>query len=169
MEVLTSNYYIADIKKVTSNEVPRSSLLLWVWHADKIPPHIGISHNDSYYSLKANGKDEGLSISLIESIIERKSIRTLCFEISDELICENINSIFVEYNTTIPDKVTCLAPIKNILKNKSANQLVDLLTELYDSDSINNVFGFNLDEEFKGIKNYSISDIHSRLQKLSNE
>lgn len=169
MEVLTSNYYIADIKNVTSNQVPKSSLLLWVWHADKIPPHIGISYNDCYYSLKANGKDEGISISLIESIVERKTIKTLCFEISDKLNCEDISSVFIGYNTTIPDKTTCLAPIKDILKNKSANQLVDLLTELYNSNSIRKVYGFNLNEGFKGIKNYSISDIHSRLQKLSNE
>ena len=169
MELLTSDYYIADIRNVSSNVVQRKSLFLWVWHADKIPPHIGISYNDCYYSLKANGKDEDLSISLIESIIERKKIKTLCFEIDGTFDYSDIKSIYSEYRTTVPEEITCLAPIKEVLKNKSANQLVELLEELYDSHSIRNVFGFNIDEDFKGIKNYSVSDIHARLQKLNNE
>ena len=49
-------------------------LILWVLHADKIPPHIGLSKNDQFYSLKVSGKDEGLPVRNVLQIIEKKNI-----------------------------------------------------------------------------------------------
>ena len=34
-----------------------NDVLIWIFHADKIPPHIGISSQGFFFSLKSNGKD----------------------------------------------------------------------------------------------------------------
>ncbi|NBR15845.1 MAG: hypothetical protein EBU01_14895, partial [Crocinitomicaceae bacterium] len=39
----------------------KTGVYLWILHADKIPPHIGISIDGQYFSLKAKGKDENIS------------------------------------------------------------------------------------------------------------
>ena len=31
------------------------TLSLWIFHVDKIPPHVGVSQNDLFYSLKILG------------------------------------------------------------------------------------------------------------------
>ena len=44
---------------------PEQGLFLWVFHADKIPPHIGISLDGCFFSLKSSGVDIDLELSLI--------------------------------------------------------------------------------------------------------
>ncbi|MBL1280394.1 MAG: hypothetical protein COA33_008990 [Fluviicola sp.] len=166
MEVLNCDYRIENIKNVSKIEVPEGSLLLWVWHADKIPPHIGLSKNGEYYSLKANGKDQKIAIEKIESIILKKNIKTLCFELNSEVNLDEITDIYNKFSQTIPFQVTCLDPIKEILNLPLASKLTDLLSALYATNSIKNVYGFNIDAQFSGIKNYFTSDIHDRLMKL---
>lgn len=171
MEVLTSNYKISNIKLLENSSLKTlaQSSLLWVWHADKIPPHIGISSHGAYFSLKANGKDEAISIDAIESIINRKEITTLCFELNLDISLENLKDAFAKYTRTIPNEITCLEPIKDLLDKQEVGKLINLLEQLYATDSVANVYGYNIDNQFDGIANYSIDDIHSRLQKLSNE
>ena len=39
-------------------------------YADKVPPHVGISQGNLFYSLKSNGKDE-LPVNKVLEIIEK--------------------------------------------------------------------------------------------------
>ncbi len=167
MEVLTSEYEIAKIED--SKLIPRDGVLLWVWHVDKIPPHIGISTRGSYYSLKANGKDEGLVLSLIESIIEKKKIKTLVFALDREFSIEEVDTIFSQFTETVPLKITCLNPIKSLLSFNEAGKLSELLSALDGNDLILDVYGYNIGNQFGGLEKYTEKDIHSRLIKLSNE
>tara|TARA_B110000285_G_scaffold52790_1_gene60082 strand:- start:400 stop:906 length:507 start_codon:yes stop_codon:yes gene_type:complete len=166
MEVLMSNYTIDNIR--TNKEVDVTKTNLWVWHANKIPPHIGISVGNRYFSLKANGKDENVDLDSIKSILDRKSIATLSFELDKDILPERLNHVFNSYSTTIPGVITCLNPIKILVDCQDSNKLVELLKELYIRDSILRVIGYNIPENFKGIRDYSIDDIHNRLTKLSN-
>ena len=46
-----------------------NDVLIWIFHIDKIPPHIGISSQGVFFSLKSNGKDL-LETSPFQSIDE---------------------------------------------------------------------------------------------------
>ncbi|MDX2362846.1 MAG: hypothetical protein QNK23_18695 [Crocinitomicaceae bacterium] len=166
MELLLSDYFIDHIS--IDVEVNRYALNLWVWHADKIPPHIGISIEGKYFSLKANGKDENMSIDKVTDLITKKKITALCFELNNSVQYKDMETCFANYELTVPNKITCLHPIKEILGCEKVRKLTELLTELYQHQNVERVIGFNTGEGFSGIKNYSTKDIHSRLKKLSN-
>jgi len=169
MELLTSDYFIDGIQSANDVSVETSGVLLWVWHADKVPPHIGISSNGHYFSLKANGKDEMIPVSKITETITKKKIKTLCFELSDSIDIENIQSAFGLYSNTVPNKITCLKPINEVLELQMSGKLTDLLTVLYAQKRILKVIGFSIDSNFAGIRQYEIEDIHSRLKLLKNK
>lgn len=169
MELLRSDYFIEGIQSANDVSVETSAVLLWVWHADRIPPHIGISSNGHYFSLKANGKDEMIPVSKITETIAKKKIKTLCFELSDCIDIENIQTAFEFYSSTVPNKITCLKPINEVLDLQASRKLTDLLTLLYAQNRIVKVIGFNIDSNFAGIRQYEIEDIHSRLKLLKDK
>ena len=169
MEVLSFDLKLSEIIPFDSTEFRSEPTYIWVWHADKIPPHIGISTNGKYFSLKSNGKDEGVDIFKVAELVERKKIKTLLFELNDQLKVEEIASVFESFATTSTDEITCLKPLKSILNAPEARMLKDLLAELTAIGRISKVIGFNIDETFKGIQDYKVEDIHNRLRKLEND
>lgn len=169
MEVLSFDLKLSEIVPFDSVEFKSEPTYIWAWHADKIPPHIGISTQGKYFSLKSNGKDEAVEISHVSELVERKKIKTLLFEIQDEVDLNMISNEFESYSTTVTNEVTCLNPLKSILGISDARMLVDLLAELEASNRISKIIGFNIDSSFKGIQDYKVEDIHNRLRKLENE
>jgi len=167
MEVLMSEYQIENIVDGALNEWDNQKCLLWVWHADKIPPHLGISIEGKYFSLKANGKDQGLAIDTILSVLNKKQIKTVCFEIDTTITLQDLESEFLKFTTTIPNEISCLEPIQNLLQIKAASQLNDLLIALDERNQIKKTIGFNVTKEFKNFKRYTIEDVHARLKLLA--
>lgn len=169
MEVLISNYKLSNIQNAEFCEIDNKNCLLWVWHADKVPPHLGVSVNGYYFSLKANGKDSNLEVRSVVQLIDRKKIKTLCFELDVELTSKQIENKFNEYESTIPYEITCLKPIQELLQCNHARQLVELLCDLDQRKLISNVYGFNLPADFDSLAEYTTADIHARLKQLRNE
>lgn len=167
MEVLTSEITVENIEIGPLKDVYQSTVL-WVIHADKVPPHIGISTSGSFYSLKATGKDIGMPVDQLLKLIDRKKITTICYVLGDLLKELNLIEIFDHYDKTIPRKITCLAPVKNVLSIDHANKLSELLRILRDKKKIARVIGFH-SENFSGIKDYDLEQIHERLEELVNE
>lgn len=168
MEVLTFDLAVSEIIPFDVNTFKSDSNYLWVWHADKIPPHIGISSQGKYFSLKSNGKDLNVPIQKGIELILRKSIKALLFELKADVSLLDLEEQFNSYASTIPNQVTCLDPLKNILQIPDARKLKDLLAELDASEGLGDVIGFNIDATFGGIQDYNIEDIHDRLRKLEN-
>ena len=169
MELLLSNYAISDILDASFETPDSLATLVWVWHADKIPPHIGISSEDKYFSLKANGKDDGMSVDTVIELINKKSITSLCFQLKNKSNLKAIIDVYDSFSVTKPNETTCLNPIKEILNLNHAQKLTELLDALYAQEEISKVFGYHLPENFKGIQIYSTEDIHERLRKLLND
>lgn len=159
------SYSVTDIEPFNSY-VGLNSALLWVLHADKIPPHIGLSYNGLFYSLKANGKDEGVSIESLIEIVNRRRISTLCFELNSSVESDSIIKEFRRFDRTIPNEITCLIPIKNVLNHKSASKLIELLKLLEENDEIERAMGLNIEKDFGGIQDYDVAAIHARLKNL---
>lgn len=157
-----------DIEKVSNVKSVNDALCLWVIHADKIPPHIGISFEGQFYSLKANGKDEGVKNDSLVSILNNKKIKTLIYVLNN-LEQLDLAKVYEKYSSTIPGSVTCLHPIKEILNIPGADKIHDMIDVLSSKGSIRKCLGLNLGENFSGIKEYDLAAIHERLLKLKED
>lgn len=161
MEVLNLAY-----NSITTDmeNVDRYALCLWVLHADKIPPHIGVSSNNEFYSLKVNGKDEKVPVQSLLNTIKRKQIPTLCFEVDQRAY--DLESIFEKYAVAVAGQTTCLAPIKELLEYDSVEKVSELIDQLDSDGRIRKVTELFLPKGFTGIPKYELVDIHARLKAL---
>ena len=146
-------------------DFPKHKALLYIFHANKIPPHIGWSENNAFYSLKATGADIGLDTKKINHIILKKQIPTLIVELSGlEITNNNTNDIFSKYGTALEKGKTCLNPIDEVLFDQVKHEKVgDLLQSLFDKKMNIIYYGVNLPRSFRGISNYSRVDIEKRI------
>lgn len=169
MDVLTYNLNLEEIIPFDASTFNESAVYLWVLHADKIPPHIGLSVNGSYFSLKSNGKDENLKLDGLLSILSKRNIKTLLFELDSNLNQTDLEVQFLNYEKTVAHQVTCLNPLRDLLGFPEVRKLKELLIELQESRAIKSTIGINIDDSFKGIVDYNVEDIHDRLVKLTND
>jgi hypothetical protein len=147
---------------------PNHKALLYIFHANKIPPHIGWSERDKFYSLKATGTDIGLDTLKINHIVLKKQIPTLIVELNDlDIDDKNTNEIFSKYGDSLEKGKTCLNPIDEILFNEVKHEKIgDLLQYLFEIRMNLIFYGVNLPRTFRGISNYSKIDIEKRIIEL---
>ncbi len=144
--------------------VSSSELTIWVLHADKTPPHIGISSEKLFYSLKINGKDEGLELKSLLNLIQKKRIPTLAITLSKKVREEEIKKTFDAFGSKINQQQTCLSPIVEILTPQFKDLiLVELLDNLDQNQEIKSVYGFNLPSSYEGIPSYTRETIQRRI------
>lgn len=147
-------------------EIQDDLTYLYVFHADKVPPHLGIVANGMFFSLKANGIDLDLSVSKINALIERKKICTLIYEINKGII-KDVREVFLAHGKYINTGETCLNPISEVYyTNQHHAKIGELLSDLKQEKCILNIYGAYLSSDFKGILNYSIEEINDRIKKL---
>lgn len=162
-----SSFDFGTIQTFDSPESLKSGTFLWIWYADKIPPHIGLSSSGKYFSLKVNGKDENIEVLKVLSIIQRKKIVTVFVRIKNEYQIDKVKSTYSKFHKAETGKNTCLSPITQLLDcSEEVFQLSDLLIYLSNNKEIESVFGLNLDSDYKGIPPYTKEDIENRLRKL---
>ena len=167
MEVSTFETNIERINPVELLIFDENRYFLWVIHADKIPPHIGWSSGYHFYSLKANGKDVQLPVDRLISVLEKKKIATLLYEVKSDFVLEKPEIVFEKYDSTVPDEITCLQPLKEILGDNDATWIKELLQNLDLRDALGNCYGWQLPENYMGIPEYRQEDIHKRLSLLA--
>jgi hypothetical protein len=141
---------------------------LWILHADKIPPHIGISVDGHYFSLKAKGKDEAIAIQSMLQVVEKKKISTVLIQLKSNLTFEQVRIEYSNFERALGLETSCLVPIKNCLNApQTIQKLSDLLQFLQEENRLLSVFGLHLTNENKGIKSYTIDEIQQRIEKLN--
>lgn len=143
---------------------------LWVIHADKIPPHIGISKDGVYFSLKVSGKDDAVSVKSLVGIVSLKEIPTLAVEILDEtLTLSDLTSIFDQYQRAESHVSSCLTPVSKLYFPKQGDLILsELLHCFQEKELLGRIFGLNLKSTFRGIPAYGRSEITNRLMDLEN-
>lgn len=154
--------------KIVRDRLPdlSSGFYLWVWYADKIPPHIGCSLNGLYYSLKVSGKDQALPVNRVLDLVLKKEIAFLLVELNSEVTRLQLDACFDQYEHATIDR-SCLTPILDVFTNpRDINLLRDLLAYLEQRDGIKCIFGLNLPEKYEDLPVYSINEVKSRLLKL---
>lgn len=149
-------------------DFPKHKALLYIFHANKIPPHIGWSESNSFYSLKATGADICLDTNKINHIILKKKIPTLIVQINDNESSQiNTKGIFLKYGDGLQNGKTCLNPIDEVLFNEVKHDKIgELLQTLFDNKMNLIYYGVNLPHSFRGISNYSRIDIEKRITEL---
>ena len=162
------DFKLESVKKFQLPKVLKG-VVVWVLHADKKPPHIGLSVDGCFFSLKARGKDVDIPIKNVVSLMNLKKTPFICFCLKDYISKNDVSSSFQFFHNTIPYKVTCLEPIKKILKEHNSTKLVELLFYLHQKERIENIYGLNLPKDFNGIKDYNLDDINKRLIFLSQD
>lgn len=146
----------------------KSGVFLWVFHANKIPPHIGISKDGMFFSLKSSGVDMDLDTNKVFLTIQRKQIPSFIVEISCEQAIE-LRSEFSKYSKTEVGKSTCLTPVKNVLNYSDALKLSELLNYLASNNRLQRVHRLNGASEMKGILKYDTDKITDRLLALEKQ
>ena len=154
--------------KFIHRELPEYMLqktFIWIWNADKIPPHIGISTGKDYYSLSYRKSEHLLTASMLKKA-KRVAIPLVLVEIPKEMIRKDTTMIFSGYHRAT-DGFTCLHPIREVMQLDQVNQLADLLIHLESQNLITQVNGLNLPENYRGIPAYSMEDIWERIFQLN--
>lgn len=142
--------------------------ILWIWNADKIPPHIGISAGKDYFSLTYRKSEQLQVVSMVKKA-KRSNVPLILVEFSAGLTSGELVEVFSRYERAV-DGITCLRPIREVLRlEERVSQLVDLLILLKSSELIVRVNGMNLPEEYTGIPDYSMEDILSRIRTLNSK
>lgn len=147
-------------------EINDYHVYLYIFHAHKIPPHVGIISDGAFFSLKANGLDFDLAPEKINALIVRKEISTLIIKI-DLKPTRDIREVFTTHGEHIRSGQTCLTPIDQYLFGHSNHKKIgELLSDLKRDNMISLVYGAYLPKDFKGIINYSTADINQRIETL---
>ena len=158
---------ILQTSTLKSIKFKQGKLFLWIWYADKIPPHIGCSVNEAYYSLKVSGKDEALNVSKVASLVDYKRIPFLLIETDLEIDLIKLNHVFCNYSSASVETATCLTPILELVDfPNEVCQLKDLLVYLDQKERIKHIFGVHLPSGYSGLKEYGRNEIQERLRKL---
>lgn len=167
MELLRSRTMLDQLEAYSFDDFSFNSRYLWIWNPTNIPPHMGLSVDGAYFSLKANGVDLNSGLKDIIEIVSRKKIPVLAIELAAEFSLEDCQSVFSKHEKTIANQVTCLNPIKRVLKLESPSKLAELLAELDERETLGRTTAWNIKETFVELSEYSTEDIHSHLVSLS--
>lgn len=160
-----SEYRFPDIVPLKPDML-RSGVFLWIWHANKIPPHLGLSVDGAYFSLKHNGKDLYLPYSKALRVIDQRGIATIVLKVNFEFSLDRVHSIFERYEVASSNGATCLFPLRDALANEECETLFDLLEFLHRNKLVTQIYGIHIPSDFVGIPFYGIQDIKNRLLTL---
>jgi hypothetical protein len=142
-----------------------NGLFLWIWQPTKLPPHLGVSMDGTYYSLLFDRKQVGLSITSQLDIIHRKKLSMIWQEVTLDSL--DFTAVFEKYTSCSHDHCSCIQPIFDGLDLKiSGGVLFDLLDELTEKKGLGRAYYLNLTEKFKGIKKYNRKEVEMHLFKL---
>jgi hypothetical protein len=144
-----------------------SGTFLWIWNADKVPPHIGISRGQNYFSLTFRKSEIQKSVAVMVRKAKRARIPLVLIPVSDRTFQHDFTTIFEQYERARSGGPTCLTPVKEVFGlGDGIGQLADLLTEIENCGHLKQVFAVNLDRTYRGIPDYSVTEIMARIELL---
>jgi hypothetical protein len=144
-----------------------SGAWLWIWNADKVPPHIAVSRGQNYFSLTYRECEIQKNVAAMVRRAKRTAIPLVLVNISDWPFERDFTAIYEQYDRAKVGGPTCLTPVKEVLGlTDRIAQLAELLTEIEKAGQLKQVFAVNLDRAYRGIPDYTVSEIMSRIELL---
>lgn len=151
-----------------SSSLNEEGLFLWIWNPEYKSPHIGVSINGEYFSLKKEAKQEEVDVVKILSMISRKEKPILFVELKPIVSKLQIQEAFKDYSSCEVDECSCSLPILNLFGVDKENAILfDLLNKLNENSIIKAYFQMHLVDKFDTIPSYSYADVHNNLQKMT--
>lgn len=167
MELLKSKTVLEHISAFRKEDFAMNSPYLWIWNPADIPPHMGLSVDGKYFSLKANGLDFNSELQDLLEIISRKRLPVLAVELDKSFSLNDCKAEFSKYDRTIAHEITCLNPIKVVLNFPETKKLSELLMELKSNSLLGKITSWNIDGNSIELADYSTEDIHKYLVSFS--
>jgi hypothetical protein len=158
--------YLFEDYIVENQDVNFDNTHLWIINSDKIPPHIGISKNLKFFSLKASGKDNGIPTYDTFAFLKRKKIEFILVELKTSFFNINIEEVYSTYTAAIPTKISCITPLLVCFNLNKPMMLFDLMNYLKTEDLIHSVNVYNFFRKKLGLRVYGEKDVFSEIEKL---
>jgi hypothetical protein len=142
--------------------------------AEKVPPHIGLVHNDYYYSATANGIILDRKMSSVLDVITKKNKKVLFALFDFKFDKEVIKKTFLDYGPLINGK-TCLYPAKSCIEKSTGltfdvDFVFQLLPLMSKQNLIVNYYHFLLENHLQNgyytLSNYGKNDIIACIDRL---
>jgi len=157
----------------------RTGVYLVIFHANRVPPHIGMFSSGRYYSLTATESQIGINIDSIWRTITSKEIETLFVQINSSPSESLLTSIYSSYKTARAYQFTCLRPIKDFfhihhgMSMDNVQFIFDLIPALRSANLVEKTYHLNLKfpvyENFFELLQYDMVDVYQRIEELQNE
>ncbi len=160
-----SNYPINKIESIDIEKL-RKGIFLWAFHVDKIPPHVGISIDGFYFSMKVSDCDFKLEVETVYQAIQRKKIPSFVVPFKNVGTLGELQDIFREYGSKIREGESCMTPVLQFLGEKEELLLEELLTKLFQLEKMDVVFGLNLSIDYQRIPYYTFDQVQIHIQNL---
>ncbi len=159
--------FSANIAPILDKSILDLGLYLWIWKPEEKSPHLGISLDGLYFSLKIANKQENIKVETILDFIERKKKSIIFVKLETFVELELIQGVFEKFNNCQTDACSCSAPLFDILVPGVKRALLfNLLDELGRGTKIQSIYEINLAEEFHGIPFYTKEDVQMNLLNL---
>jgi len=144
-----------------------SGTYLWIWNADKVPPHIGISRGQNYFSLTYKQAEIQKNVTTMVRKAKRSGIPLVLVDLSEVAFQHDFTTIFQQYERAGINGATCLSPVRQVLGlSGNVKQLSHLLTEIETAGKMKQVFAIHLASAYQGIPAYAVSEIMQRIEQL---
>lgn len=163
----TSEYTFEFLESM--DELNPMGTILWILNPHKKPPHLGISFQGKYFSLKFNGKDEHVNVLEFFKFTSIRNIPLIAIKLKQEVTLTQLTSAFQQFSKANSLTNSCLKPILIALKiNKgSIEKLTDLLIHLKDEQLIEKSYGSNIKPDFSGIPFYTTNDLSDYFKRIN--
>lgn len=146
-----------------------------IQHADRIPPHISLIHENRYFSVSVNGVKANEETDSVFKNISIKKIKCLLLEITSiKYTTDAVAEIFLQYGSlNKPDK-SCLIPITEVLNHSyglihESEFVYQLMDELKKNNHLMAVFGLNTEGNNFKFPIYNRKDIAFCISELNNK
>lgn len=172
-----------DLSIVINEEYETGSLdeglFIFIIHATRIPPHLGLIYQGKVYDINVRGKKIGIPLRGFIDVICSKKIPSLFFRI-DATSKKNIEKI-INHQIAIFDQVTmnvtCLAPVKGVISELFVQKAVncgfvfELIPLLFEYKLVTKTLHFGLEKDIVDsnfrFKTYTMHDIQNRVNQLT--
>ena len=157
----------------------RISKGIWIalLHVNRIPPHVGLIINGSYFSLTIKGRENGINLTALEKMIAHKKIECAFVQVSShpvfshDFLKDSFELQLNKFDKVEENKATCLSPVKQFFnefyftKLKESDLLHDTMIELGAQDYIES---FCTSEYLKtdelSIPHYTLEELNERIE-----
>ncbi|MBU2018357.1 MAG: hypothetical protein KJ941_01815 [Bacteroidetes bacterium] len=145
----------------------KSKMVLWIWNPHQKPPHIGLSIDKKYFSLRFNKLEHSVEIEHVTKKVTRSQIPLILIELNLTRSEKFIENTFSKYKSCYENECSCLLPILQSLKVEEEKFLLrDLLKLLQERNNIVRKFSINLPHHWSDIPVYSSQDVQENWKNI---